>query len=306
MGKKTVFVTGGTANHTGAMATLLLNLRETNPHLADEVVIYHDGISKKDMKLMSHIMPIHFIKYTYPKSKKGFSDTIRNYFTEMVFCKYECFNLLKYYDTVIWSDYDVYIKGNLSELKTINGIGMLYAKRPLRMILQQGFNPEKYSKYNLEAPDLSSALIVLHNVPIAKKIYDLCLEYTSKFASDLYLPEQAVFNLVFQELAIKPYSINSQGNQAYTYHPTNSADILPDDLIKIYHCYGQPKFWNGLDFPPWNCFYSEWLNMGGSACKERSPQAIHRRLLHFIIFFLSLLLKIFFRKTYFSKISQKK
>ena len=31
---------------------------------------------------MSHIMPIHFIKYTYPKSKKGFSDTIRNYFTD--------------------------------------------------------------------------------------------------------------------------------------------------------------------------------------------------------------------------------
>ena len=37
----------------------------------------------------------------------------------MVFCKYECFKLLDDYECVIWTDYDVLICKDLSELKKI-------------------------------------------------------------------------------------------------------------------------------------------------------------------------------------------
>ena len=47
MKKKTAVVTGGTSNDVPAMACLVMNIKDTNPGLADEIVIYHDGISEK-------------------------------------------------------------------------------------------------------------------------------------------------------------------------------------------------------------------------------------------------------------------
>lgn len=48
MKKKTAVVTGGTSNDVPAMACLVMNIKDTNQGLADEIVIYHDGISKKE------------------------------------------------------------------------------------------------------------------------------------------------------------------------------------------------------------------------------------------------------------------
>ena len=98
MKKKTAVVTGGTSNDVPAMACLVMNIKDTNPGLADEIVIYHDGISEKDQRLINRIFPTRFILYESPfKDVMNFGDVVTKYFSPMVFCKYECFKLLDDY-----------------------------------------------------------------------------------------------------------------------------------------------------------------------------------------------------------------
>ena len=114
MGK--ALVTGGTHNDIDAMATLAINIQDKSPHIVDTLVIYHDGICDDLQKKIKGIMPTIFVQYKMPISKllAWRNKTIR-YFSPMVFCKYECFRLLERFDVVVWSDYDVVIKGSLNE-----------------------------------------------------------------------------------------------------------------------------------------------------------------------------------------------
>ena len=120
--KKTAIVTGGTSNQFPAMAVLALNLADKCPDIADELVIFHDGISDDEQKKVNQIFPTRFINYRNPFSdKSSFNETITNYFSFMVFCKYECWRLLEEYKTVIWCDYDITFLQNVSELKNLDG-----------------------------------------------------------------------------------------------------------------------------------------------------------------------------------------
>ena len=103
------------------MAVLLLNLKETQSWI-DHVIIYHDGISMKDQKLMNSIMPVKFIKYRFPGNRKTLNEIVRYVYREMVFCKYECFKLLERFEHVVWSDYDVVFLQDVPENSTALGI----------------------------------------------------------------------------------------------------------------------------------------------------------------------------------------
>ena len=60
--KKTAIVTGGTKNHFPAMAVLALNIADKCPDIADELIIFHDGISEVEQKKVQQIFPTVFIK----------------------------------------------------------------------------------------------------------------------------------------------------------------------------------------------------------------------------------------------------
>lgn len=47
---KKAIVTGGTRNFFPAMAVLALNIADKCPDIADELVIYHDGVSRSQQK----------------------------------------------------------------------------------------------------------------------------------------------------------------------------------------------------------------------------------------------------------------
>ena len=63
---KTAIVTGGTKKDVSAMGVLALNIKEIAPDLADELIIYHDGISKKEQKIIQNIFPTRFCEYQFP------------------------------------------------------------------------------------------------------------------------------------------------------------------------------------------------------------------------------------------------
>jgi hypothetical protein len=94
----------------------------------------------------------------------------------------------------------------------------------------------------------------------ASKLYKLF----SENASNLYYPEQAIFDLF---LASHQGFVRWELDASYGQYPGND---LPD--TKIIHAYGSKKFWNGLNSPVWRDFYDDWLSLGGSPWRPRISQ----------------------------------
>lgn len=251
---KTAIVTGGTKKDVDAMAVLALNLQKVSPNLADELIIFHDGISAKKQELIKKIMPTRFIKYKCPINwfRLMSNRTIR-YFSPMVFCKYECLKLLNEFDTVIWTDYDILIKENIDELKDKEGdlVVIVNAEVPLRDMFYPSIEKADTSAFDLNGESICMPLFVLHNtLENYNFYYEWCYEMTKKYLRHLYLPEQCILTMMTQIYKIPFQQIPKP---IYCMHPREE---VPE--TKILHAYGQPKFWDGLYNEEWNSYYEEW------------------------------------------------
>ena len=250
-------VTGGTKNDADAMAVLAMNLKDTNPGIADCMIIFHDGISLDKQQKMKKIMPIRFIRYKYPVPiyKWIFNRYIR-YFSPMIFCKYETFALLDEYDEVMWTDYDVVIKDSICEL--------WYCEKNYSTIvnheetLGKNFNDKagkiKDFKYDMNLPGITTPLFVLkRGIGDPKKLTEWCYDMTRKYIKYLYLPEQCIFTMLASEFKLDYEELDLD---TYCLHPKYAKPCT-----KILHAYGQPKFWNGLTNDTWNRYYEEYKNL---------------------------------------------
>ena len=250
-------VTGGTKNDTAPMAVFAINIRNTNAALFDELVIFHDGIRKRDQDIITSIFPTRFIEYEYQGKSKN--DEVVSYFSPMVFCKYECFKLLGDYDEVVWSDYDVVIQGRLDDFCSIDGyeFNILTCESTVKDMFYKNIVNDKIKKYDLSQPAVGTPLFALSNkLPHYSDIYKWCYKKTLEWDEDLYLPEQCIFSMAVQEFSIpvKRYEFNQ-----YACYPSKA---VGGEIIL--HAAGQPKFWNGLDNSTWNEMYKEWISLGGS------------------------------------------
>jgi lipopolysaccharide biosynthesis glycosyltransferase len=259
--KKTVLVTGGTSNDAPAMAVLLLNLRDINNKLTDDIIIFHDGISERDQVIMKSIMPVQFRLYNYQGNIENFKEVVKNYFSTMIFCKYECFNLLNEYRTVIWTDYDVVLNNDISELLTLvpSGFRMMPDINNTVLSMFSDDIDDTIKNYNLDIAGICMPIFVFYdNMHKYNEYYEYCLRQTDKHSKYLYLPEQCIINLLLQD-----YNINIEPIDYHIYcaHP-NQEEIT--ESTKVIHAYGQPKFWNGLHNTVWEKNYREWVRMGGS------------------------------------------
>ena len=254
-------VTGGTRDDVAPIATFVINIARTNSHLFDEIVIFHDGIKIKDQELIKRVFPTRFIYYKY--NVKNRNDEVLSYFSPMVFCKYECFGLLSEYNEVVWSDYDVVVKGELDEFCRIDGdrINILECEDSTRSMFYKDYKSKEIDTYNLELNGVSTALFALSDcLHEYDKIKKWCYEKTNEWVDDLYLPEQCIFSLALQEFEIK---IKRFSFTEYACYPTES-----QGMEKILHAAGQPKFWNGIHDKDWEKNYSDWLDMGGTPYYE--------------------------------------
>lgn len=264
--KKTALVTGGSTNDTAAIACLVINIKETNPNLADEIVILHDGIRKKDQKIMRSIFNVRFIKYESPFKNDGdFEKHTIEYFSKMVFCKYECLRLLDEYKTVIWTDYDVVFTSDVSELAQKNNFDLKLVENNDTLLEQflPNFDPKTLPNVDFTKKGIALPLTVFFDsLQNPKEIYDACIAYTKKFSQFLQLPEQAGFQLAIQDFNTKYETLDLD---TYVLHPK---EIEKNKNAKILHAYCQPKFWNGLHNDDWERYYAMWRRLGG--CKHEA------------------------------------
>lgn len=254
-------VTGGTYDDAAPIATFIINVAETNSHLFDEIVVYHNGIKKKDQDLINKIFRTRFIEYTYnPKNK---NDEVISYFSNMVFCKYECFKLLDDYDEVVWSDYDVVVKDKLDDFCKIEGarFNVLTCGDKLKTMFYKDIDMKEYEKYDMDVDGVGTPLFALSNkLKDYVKIYNWCYDKTDEWCDALYLPEQCIFSLAVQEFGME---LERFPFDKYACYPTKA---VGDEYIT--HAAGQPKFWNGLVDEDWQRYYGKWIEMGGTPYSE--------------------------------------
>ncbi len=255
MKKKRAIVFTVSQNLTFSIACVMMDLKRLSPDLADEIVIIHDGISEKDQNLLSMILPTRFIEYIFPVSLSIIRKDTLYYFTKMVFAKFECLKLLDDYQNVLLLDYDIVVRKDISELFD-------YCESGFKTMLtgkSVGFQFHKpLAQYDMERNGISAATFLLQDhLKDYTKLYFFCYENLKKYSKVIYLPEQAILNIMIQEFSIEPCFIDAG---IYAPHPND--DEAAD--AKIIHAYGQPKFWNGLENEQWNRNYQEWLSMGGT------------------------------------------
>lgn len=263
--EKRVIVTGGTKSDVAAMAVFAINIKETNADLFDKLIVYHDGIRKKDQIRIQSIFNTEFKRYRY--SAKSRNDAIMSYFSTMVFCKYECLKLLDKYDVVVWSDYDVTIEGSLREICEFPNscLNVIEDRASLREMFYKEINEKKYLKFDLTCKGIYMPLFAISNkLPNYDAIYGWCYEKTVEYDEDIWLPEQCIFSLALQAFHVNYMCINEK---RYSCHPRNA---IGDEIVL--HAVGQPKFWNGIYSEHWSRMYQEWIGMGGTPYSDKKKR----------------------------------
>lgn len=249
------------SNLVFALACVLLDIKKYNPLLADEYVIIHDGIKKKDRALLNSILPCRFILYDFPiKDKSKINQGVLSYFTKMVFAKFECLKLLGEYKSVLLLDCDIVIQDDISELfdHSESGLKMMWGGIKVRGQLHT-----PTADYDMDADAVIAGTFVMQDhLKNYMKMYDFCYKSLVKYGEILYMPEQAIFDFMIQEFNVENCPID---RNVYTPHPS---DKNYADKAKIIHAYGQPKFWNGIENKQWNDNYKNWIKMGGSKYQD--------------------------------------
>ena len=254
--KKSALVLGGTSDMAFAMGVLLLSLKEINQRFTDDIIIFHNGISQNDMAALNVIYPIRFKLYKPPfRRELKLKDDIRRIFTDMVFCKYECFRLLDEYCAVIWMDYDMVIVNDVSELvKPVEGGAKFILARTIGSNLLD--TCDESLKGMLDCVGVHGSVFALYDSLINhNEIYNWCIEATEKYSESLYLPDQLILSLLLKRFNISVYPLSFD---LYSPHP-NMAGKVWDRYVKIWHTFGSEKFWNGIDNETWKNYYNEWL-----------------------------------------------
>ena len=252
------------SNRAYAVASVMLDIKKYSPNLADEVVIFHNGLTKKDQIALNKILPTRFINYVFPiKDLSKFSQTITHYFTTVIFSKFEAFKLLNEYKCVIVLDYDLLIRDDLSDIKAASRSGITTVNRTAQRI---NFFTQPIFGYDMEQESRIGGIWVLwDHLPSFNEIHTWCYKTTEELAEYLYLPEMGIISLALEKFEVRPDQFLD--SNLYECHPN---DTEYADKAKILHCWGQPKYWNGFYSKQWEDNYSVWLSIGGTPFTERT------------------------------------
>lgn len=268
MKKNTAIVLGATSNMSFAIGTFLINLKKYCKDFAD-VIIYHEGISKRDQRIIKKIIPVRFIKFDIDISLDNMDNYTRNRFTKLVFFKYACLKLLSQYKNVIITDYDIILLSDISDLiKTQNKDTQCKTMHSdadfLKTVYKNGnfeeaiLNEDSFY-YSRDTYPMGGGLMVIYDtIKNYDEMYDYCVMKTNEYIKYLVLPEQAIMSIMLEDFKIKREEIDVS---VYVVHPRDLKDC-PN--AKILHAYGDDKFWDRLQNDTWDKNYKEWIDMGGS------------------------------------------
>jgi hypothetical protein len=271
---KTALIMGGTPNLAGPSGVTYLSLKFMSPKLfnsSDKFFYSTENISLKDFNALKNI-GIQTRLFEAQISQKA-SSYIR-YFSKGILAKFEVFRLLEFYDRVLWFDNDQICIRELLEVVDKNSEKDFF-------IVGSGDDFGGWSNFTRNPVELNKWLMHNPNVTfdapgicgnfycVSKKsdAYFKGLDLFKQMQSELYGGEQGIIYILMQICFSQNVLLD---NKMFSPHPN---EWPFDKLLNVHennrpyfiHAYSQPKFWNGLEYVPWNFFYGEWLKNGGGS-----------------------------------------
>ena len=134
----------------------------------------------------------------------------------MVFCKFECLSLLNDYRTVVWSDYDIVVLDEISEVFSPTA--------SLKMLFQENASHRSFlhpiDEYDMNSLGMCASLFALSDSLQYTDMYGFCYRQLRTYDNNLYMPGQAIFDIMLQEFSLKPVRLP---HGTYTPHPKDRA-----------------------------------------------------------------------------------
>lgn len=268
--KKIAIVTGATGNVTFAAANVLMGIKKHSPRLNADFIIYQNDFSENDQNLLNQITPCKFIEYKFPiKEEYRFTERYFKRFTKMAFSLFECFNLLKEYDKVLWLDIDVLVQKDISDIFEQGEVGLAMAKEPCSTAKNFLEPPDFIIEADKEKSYNTGIVLFTNKIQEPEKIAERCYDLTYEYAKHLLLADQSTINLLLVKDNIE---VKELSKQKYNCLP-NEEGVKTASIV---HAHGDYKFWNYYKFPEWNEHYKNWLKMGGSPYKGKKINAMDK------------------------------
>lgn len=254
MKKNVTLVLSATNDYAFALANVLIGLEKYNPGFVDEVVIYHDGLTENDKNSLLKIRKCKFNTYNPQElSQLPSHGTIKKY-SLLAFAIYEIFNHLDNSKHVFYLDTDTIIKKDIRNIINYGAVAMRPGGSPLEIAL--GAKVEGLSS---DIRARNSGVVVINDSINYRELTKLCYTKTIEYWDNLFLPDQAILNLVLYlnniEISTLPLEYNNNLNTKWH---NNS----------IIHQTTTRKFWShgiaNLLVPEWEENNMIWLGLGGT------------------------------------------
>jgi hypothetical protein len=261
VGKRPLAVVMGiTPDMAFAAANVLLGLDRFPPSDAYDIVLYHSGVPARDLALLSTLHPCHFVRYRCPENiRRSIPGHALRAFSDLVYAKYECFELLNSYSRVIWLDTDLLIKGDTKGLLDRSQHGLAFARenKPLRFNFSSDVDG-----FDMDRPFFNAGVFVISDhVQGWENAKAWLMDATVRYADRIVLGEQGILNLWLQHQEVEPSDLLPEYN-VFRHRPGA-------EHARVIHAVGHHKPWMDFGDAQWNADYVLWLAMGGTPCPVR-------------------------------------
>ena len=263
MKKKCAVIFAATADYIFAVANMIIGLNKHSPKLADEYIIFHNDFSRDDQeKLKSLDNRCTFRHYSteYVLSRIGLESNylyqLLTRYSHSLFAKFEMFDLLKDFNSVLYLDSDMLVTSDISAIFDYEPMAWRTARDPVYE--KMSCSMEGFSDIPASAICPNGGLVFVTD----KLQFEGMTDDIYKIAAQLIASERCA---TIDETA---YGIVcSRKNIAVKSLPLTYNDPGKANKAIIHHAMGLHKFWNNslmmLFYPEWQHNNEKWESLGG-------------------------------------------
>ena len=268
--KSCAIVFGITGNYTFALANVLVGMKKKCKVFWNDIIVYHDGITKDEKENLNRILKCEFIDFNEKTLQVDKNSEMVKKYSLLAISRFECFDLLKKYEKVIWHDVDILIQKDFSSLlKYGEKSGFSATMTDANFLVESNFT-KLIDGYNMFRPLYNSGILVLSDkLDGYEHMAKWCYDKFNELSSSLKYPDQGVLNLLIQQDKITVEEIDIL---EYCCHPSRK-EVADSTIV---HAYGNDKFWNSkrlaLEFPEWDLNNEEWIRISKKETKKHDKR----------------------------------
>ena len=281
MKKKIALLLCSTGNEAFAVGNVIIGAKKyLFQNLKDEeydIVFYTNKLEPNDEKALKTIFPRIIIRiYNPPFSINDNTEDI-TYYSFFTFARFEIFDMLDDYKTILYMDTDMVIQKDISNIMDINDCFSISFYQngtiPLHYRMREFTLNKMKEKYNMDIiRGMAGLFLVNDNFPKYKEVKDWCYKQISIYECN----DEDILNICLQEFNVKPNVLSEHYNCMPSSAIVNDAYIL--------HSLGPAKFWRGTYNKYWEENNKIWIEAGGNTSYEESSKK--RKLVDKIVWFI--------------------